>query len=141
MGIDYEDFIQEFQSRPDHTMPVRVMSFMALLWQVLILTGVIVPSDSLPRIIPIVLYNGEQPWHVPCDIKETILMPDPVSRFIPSVPNLLIDELRLSVHHRMEFRNQAAWLFGLEQSSGPIERFELGENLNRWMGKIRILSR
>ena len=75
MGIDYEDFIQEFQSRPDHTMPVRVMSFMALLWQVLILTGVIVPSDSLPRIIPIVLYNGEQPWHVPCDIKETILMP------------------------------------------------------------------
>ena len=36
MGIDYEDFIQEFQSRPDHTMPVRVMSFMALLWQVLI---------------------------------------------------------------------------------------------------------
>jgi len=65
----------------------------------------------------------------------------PVSRIIPSVPYLLIDELRLSVHHRMEVRNLAAWLFGLEQSSGPMELFELGENLNRWMGKIRILSR
>jgi hypothetical protein len=33
----------------------------------------------------------------------------------------------------MEVRNLAAWLFGLEQSSGPMELFELGENLNRWM--------
>jgi len=123
----------EFQSRPDHSMPVRVMSYMALLWQDLIRTRVIVPSDSLPGIIPIVLYNGEQPWSVPCDIKETILMPDPVSLFIPSVPCLLIDELRLSVHHLMEVRNLAACLFGLEQSSGPMELFKLGENLNRWM--------
>ena len=33
----------------------------------------------------------------------------------------------------MEVRNLAACLFGLEQSSGPMEMFKLGENLNRWM--------
>ena len=123
----------EFQSKPDNTMPVRIMSYMALLWQDLIRTGVIVPSDKLPGIIPIVLYNGEQSWTVPQNIQETILMPEPVSQFVPSVPYLLIDELRLSVHHLIEVRNLAACLFGLEQSSGPEELFEFGEKLNRWM--------
>ena len=60
-------------------------------------------------------------------------MPEPVSQFVPSVPYLLIDELRLSVHHLIEVRNLAACLFGLEQSSGPEELFEFGEKLNRWM--------
>ena len=123
----------EFQSKPDHTMPVRIMSYMALLWQDLIRTGVIVPSDKLPGIIPIVLYNGEQSWTVPQNIQETSLMPEPLSQFVPSVPYLLIDELRLSVHHLIEVRNLAACLFGLEQSSGPEELFEFGEKLNRWM--------
>ena len=48
------------------------------------LTRVIVPSGQPSWYFPFVLYNGEQPWSVPCDIKETILMPDPVSLFIPS---------------------------------------------------------
>ena len=60
-------------------------------------------------------------------------MPEPLSQFVPSVPYLLIDELRLSVHHLIEVRNLAACLFGLEQSSGPEELFEFGEKLNRWM--------
>jgi predicted transposase/invertase (TIGR01784 family) len=129
----------EFQSKPDYSMPVRIMSYMALLWQDLIRSGVIVPS-AIPGIIPIVLYNGEIPWKVPHDIRETILMPKPVSRFIPSVPYLLIDELRLSVHHLMEVRNLAACLFGLEQSSEPLELFELGARLNRWMQTDPILD-
>lgn len=35
----------EFQSKPDYSIPVRIMSYMALLWQDLIRTGIIVPSE------------------------------------------------------------------------------------------------
>jgi len=106
---------------------------MALLWQDLIRTGVIVPTMPLPGIIPVVLYNGETPWTIPHDIRDAILMPEPVIYFRPSVPYLLIDELRLSVHHLIEVRNLAACLFGLEQSSGSKELNELGAKLNEWM--------
>ncbi|MCP1662436.1 MULTISPECIES: Rpn family recombination-promoting nuclease/putative transposase [Methanocalculus] len=125
----------EFQSAPDPTMPVRIMSYMALLWQDLIRTGQISSRGSLPGIIPVVLYNGEIPWTVPDDIGASILMPDPVLRFKPSVPYLVVDELRLSVHHLVEVRNLAASLFGLEQSSGSEDLFRLGRRLNIWMRK------
>ncbi|MCQ1539457.1 transposase [Methanocalculus taiwanensis] len=125
----------EFQSTPDPTMPIRIMSYMALLWQDLIRTGQISSSKSLPGIIPVVLYNGESPWNIPDDIGASILMPDPVLRFKPSVQYLVVDELRLSVHHLVEVRNLAASLFGLEQSSKSEDLFELGKRLNAWMRK------
>ena len=123
----------EFQSQPDSAMPVRVMSYMALLWQDLIRTKVINPAVQIPAIIPIVLYNGKQPWTVPGDIRDIIAAPEQVKRFVPSVPYLLIDELRLSVHHLLEVRNLSACLFRLEQSTGPVELIELGLRLNQWM--------
>ena len=125
----------EFQSQPDYAMPVRIMSYMGLLWQDLIRTKVINPVKQIPAIIPIVLYNGKKPWTVPEDIRDTISAPEPVSRFVPSVPYLLIDELRLAVHHLVEVRNLSACLFGLEQSAGPVELIELGLRLNQWMEK------
>lgn len=67
-------------------------------------------------------------------------MPEPVRRFIPSVPYLLIDELRLSVHHLIEVRNLAACLFGLEQSVSPSELFILGVKLNQWMETDPVLT-
>ncbi len=111
------------------------MSYMALLWQDLIRTGQISSRGSLPGIIPVVLYNGESPWNIPDDIGASILMPDPVLRFKPSVPYLVVDELRLSLHHLVEVRNLAASLFGLEQSSKKDDLFQLGERLNAWMRK------
>jgi hypothetical protein len=122
----------EFQSKPDNTMPVRIMSYMALLWQDLIRTGVIVPSDKLPALFLLFSITGSSPGR--CH-KHSGDYPDAraCQQFVPSVPYLLIDELRLSVHHLIEVRNLAACLFGLEQSSGPEELFEFGEKLNRWM--------
>ena len=78
-------------------------------------------------------YNGKKPWTVPGDIRDIIAAPGQVKRFVPSVPYLLIDELRLSVHHLLEVRNLSACLFRLEQSAGPVELIELGLRLNQWM--------
>ena len=39
----------EFQNQPDPTMPVRIMSYMALLWQDLIRTGVIRTYHAIAR--------------------------------------------------------------------------------------------
>jgi hypothetical protein len=65
--------------------------------------------------------------------KDIITLPDPVIQLSPSVPYLLIDELRLSVHHLIEVQNLAAGLFGLEQSSASEDLFDLGSKLNQWL--------
>ena len=123
----------EFQSKPDPSMPVRIMSYMALLWQDLIRTGAINPVEPLPGIIPIVLYNGKTQWNTAHDIRDIISIPSPVLHLRPSVPYLLLDELRLSVHQLIEVRNLAACLFGLEQSAKSADMIRLGEELNVWM--------
>ena len=77
----------EFQSRPDPMMHTRMMSYMALLWQDIVRTGGATP-DSLPGIIPLVLYHGEMPWNVPHNVQEIITMPSTAHHLVPSVSYL-----------------------------------------------------
>ncbi len=56
----------EFQSTVDATMPVRIMTYIGLLYQDLIKTKTVLPGEKLPPVLPIVLYNGASRWHAPC---------------------------------------------------------------------------
>jgi predicted transposase/invertase (TIGR01784 family) len=124
----------EFQSQPDPSMPVRIMSYMSLLWQDLIRTKHIVPTKPLPAVIPLVLYNGDIPWEIPANIGDAIgEMPRGLKHMRPSVPYILLDEHRVNVDKQVEERNLTASLFKLEQSSTSYELYELGERLNAWM--------
>jgi hypothetical protein len=122
----------EFQSRPDPMMHTRMMSYMALLWQDLVRTGSASP-DSLPGIIPLVLYNGEVPWNVPNNVREVITMPSQASHLVPSVPYLVLDELRLELLPLLDCRNLAACLFALEQFAGDERIVLIGKDINEWM--------
>ena len=61
--------ITELQSKVDYSMPIRLFVYMAYLW-VYVLKGkskeeIERKGFRLPPIIPIVLYNGKDPWTVP----------------------------------------------------------------------------
>ncbi|MGH8556494.1 MAG: Rpn family recombination-promoting nuclease/putative transposase, partial [Methylococcales bacterium] len=61
----YVYILLEFQSTVDHFMAVRVLSYLALLYQDLIRTGKLGKHDKLPPVLPVVLYNGEARWRAP----------------------------------------------------------------------------
>ncbi|GAB6286882.1 MAG: hypothetical protein STSR0009_30850 [Methanoregula sp.] len=123
----------EFQSRPDSMMHTRMMSYMALLWQDPVRTESASP-ESLPGIIPLVLYNGEEPWNVPHNVREVITMPSQAGHLVPSVPFLVLDELRLEVL-LLDSKNLAAGLFALEQFGGNVRIMLVGKDINEWMAK------
>ena len=55
----------EHQSRVDRFMAVRLMGYIALLYQYLVKERELTPDGKLPLVVPLVLYNGEARWSVP----------------------------------------------------------------------------
>jgi len=68
----YLYLLLEFQSTVDDWMPVRILTYLGLLYQDLINQGSIAAGEKLPPVLPIVLYNGKPRWHVATDINELI---------------------------------------------------------------------
>lgn len=58
----YVYILLEFQSGVDKFMAVRMMGYLALLYQDLIHRGNLTASAQLPPVFPIVLYNGQVKW-------------------------------------------------------------------------------
>ena len=61
------------------------------------------------------------------------MMPSPASHIVPSVPYLVLDELRLEVLPLLDSRNLAACLFALEQFAGDEGIVMIGEEISEWM--------
>ena len=68
----YLYFMIEFQSSVDRYMALRVMVYLGLLYQDLIDSKNILADGRLPPVLPIVLYNGDDTWTAPADIKDLI---------------------------------------------------------------------
>jgi predicted transposase/invertase (TIGR01784 family) len=86
----YVYFLIEFQSEVQRFMAVRLLAYVALLYQDLLARKELTPSGELPLVLPIVLYNGEDRW--------------------------LIDAGSYSPEELEDRQNLAAALFGLEKS-------------------------
>ncbi len=83
----------EFQSTIDHFMAVRIMGYIALLYQYLIETQNLKASDKLPPVLPLVIYNGSQRWNAAEDISELLeTVPSGLEKYSPHLRYLLIDE-------------------------------------------------
>src|SRR5689334_6169652 len=50
--------LMEFQSRPDPSMPVRLMTYVGLFYQSLMKSQPAAGWKNLPLVIPVVIYNG-----------------------------------------------------------------------------------
>ena len=109
----------EFQSSVDKSMAVRVMAYVALLYQDLIRAKAVSPGGPLPLVLPIVLFNGRRRWSAADDVAELI---GPASagleRYRPRLRYFLFDEHREAARARRAGRplpdNLAGLLVGIE---------------------------
>ena len=150
----------EFQSRVDSFMAVRVLAYVALLYQDLIRARKIRLDEGLPAILPVVLHNGSARWHAAQDIR-SLLQPAPpgLEKYSANLRHVCIDEGSYDDVVLARHDNLVASLFRLEQCRelGRIEQLvshliskleETGqESLSRafavWLDKVvlRRLSR
>ena len=83
----------EFQSSRDPTMPLRMLTYAALIYESL-WRGAKLHTESyrLPAVVPLVIYTGKEPWQVPQKV-DALMGPD-LKELRPSFQYLLIDEYR-----------------------------------------------
>ncbi|MEA2600398.1 MAG: hypothetical protein QOF89_1390 [Acidobacteriota bacterium] len=114
----YVYVLLEFQSRPDRYMPVRLMTYTSLFYELLIAEGRLAPSGRLPQVIPIVVYNGLGPWGTPLDLAELIERFDPsVEAYVPHLRYRLVQEAAFGAEELGEKESPVADLFCLERSA------------------------
>jgi hypothetical protein len=115
----YLYLVLEFQSTDERFMAVRLLVYVALLYQELIRRGELLPGDMLPPVLPILLYNGDRPWTAPQALRELIAgVPPSLARYLPDLRYFLLDERRLPTADLSGEPNLVAGLVQLERSAG-----------------------
>jgi len=124
----------EFQSSVDHFMAVRLMTYIGLLYQDLIRTGSLLDNGKLPPVLPLVLYNGKQPWRSAISVEDLIQeVPSAgLSKYRPTLTYLLLDESRHDMKG-VSADNLAGAIFRLEQSNEPNDVRILVQELIKWL--------
>ena len=134
----YLYLLLEFQSSVDRDMPVRIMTYLGLLYQDLRTSGAIAPDAPLPPVLPMVLYNGDGPWTAPRNIREAIgPVPAVIEPFLPHLPYLLLDEVRMALKPAEEERNLAAAVFKLEQSDRLDQHLAIAQAVKNWLHALQ----
>jgi predicted transposase/invertase (TIGR01784 family) len=109
--------LMEFQSRPDPSMPVRLMTYVGLFYQWLMASQPASGWRRLPLVIPMVVYNGPEPWHVPTDLGSLIGDLDPSAEiYRPQLRYRLVDESAFSQEDLASLDSPVADLFRIDQS-------------------------
>ena len=128
-GVTQEVFLYlllEFQSAVDRTMPIRLMHYVACFYSELLKQKVITPSQGLPPIFPVVLYNGTERWAAKTDIFEMIT-PEPPSFLQVYQPHLryfLIDEGRYTEEQLGLVQTPLSGVFSMENAGASWETLQ-----------------
>ena len=125
----YVYILLEFQSTVDRIMAARLLTYIGLLYEDLHRSKEIGPDDSLPPVLPIVLYNGADPWTAKTDLTDLIdpSLPPQLRHWQPQLRYLLLEERRYPEADLARLPNVAAALFRLENAQAP-------ENIQRVIG-------
>jgi predicted transposase/invertase (TIGR01784 family) len=130
----YVYLLLEFQSTVDAHMAVRLMAYVALLYQDLIRTGAVAKGEKLPPVLPVVLYNGNRRWTAAEELADLIEdVPGGLARYRPRLRYLLLDEGRYADTELLPLRNLVAALFRLENSRGIADVAQALESLIEWL--------
>ncbi len=117
----YVYLLIEFQSRVDRFMAVRILAYIMLLYEDLILKKRLTRLRKLPPVAPIVLYNGLRKWTAPLQVAELIESLPGFEAFLPRFEYLVIDEGHLPQEQLEPLDNPVAGVFQLEQSDSLEE--------------------
>jgi hypothetical protein len=124
----------EHQSRVDRFMALRLMVYLALLYQDLLRRGELTPDGRLPLVIPLVIYNGDAGWHAPLELSELIERVDGVAEaFVPRLRYLVVDEGRYALEDLARRESVTAQVFWLEKSR---DRTAVGQGASRLVGLL-----
>ena len=102
-------------------MALRLLTYVALLLEELAKDKAVQESGLLPPVLPIVLYNGTQPWMGAQDVAELFApMPENLRPFNPKMSYLLFNEREVPPDALRE-SSIAAQLVRLEQAQSEKE--------------------
>ncbi len=111
----YLYLLLEFQSTIDHGMPVRMMQYVAALYDHLVRSKTIDPANGLPPVLPMVLYNGDARWNRSPEIFD-LIQPHPaaLTPFQPRLRFWLLDERRFTREYLEGVQRVMAAIFRME---------------------------
>ncbi|MGA9407025.1 MAG: Rpn family recombination-promoting nuclease/putative transposase [Bacteroidota bacterium] len=120
----YLVILLEFQSTIDHFMVVRILSYLSLLYQDIIKEDKNIRKNMiLPPVLPLVLYNGDEPWDAPNSFRQLIPknLPETLKKYQPDFSCWILDERRYIIDKEHE-DNIVSALFSLEcaETTGEI---------------------
>ena len=113
----YVYILLEFQSRPDPSMPVRFMGYESSFYQTLLANQPAAAWRKLPLVIPVLVYNGWEPWNVATDLGSLIGDLDPSAEiYRPQLRYRLVDEGAYPREDLAALSSPVAELFRIETS-------------------------
>ena len=140
---EYEAYfyiLMEFQSRPDKSMPLRILNYIVQFYQSL------PKKDKLPAIFPVVLYNGEREWKVKTEISQCIKNKWIPEKYIPKMSYYLIDISKVQnlkdtlvssvVYAEQQDNTRENYLDNLEHLAQKIVPLELKQAFADWFALI-----
>lgn len=145
----------EFQSRVDVHMALRMMTYLGLFYEDLLLQGIGKAWQPLPAVLPMVLYSGAQRWHAPRELGESLApFPEGLGPFQPRLQYLLVDQVRLARSGALPRHNLAAAFFQIQargssesltqavrtlyEGTSASDLAELRRDLVRWLREQRL---
>jgi hypothetical protein len=128
----YVYLLLEFQATVDRFMALRVLTYVALLYQDLARGEQLGPDGLLPPVLPLVLYNGERPWNAAVEMKDLVAKVPGLGRYAPRMRHLLLDEKRLESLDP-SLRNLAGALFDFERSRTTDDILLTVQRLLAWL--------
>ena len=122
----------EFQSTDDPLMALRILTYTGLLYQELARNGQLDADGRLPAVLPLVLYNGDEPWVSPLQMGELIAPVGPsLAPYQPAQRYFVLDERRLQADD-LPIRNRMSAVIALEQSRSPRDVAQVADMLAAW---------
>ncbi|KYZ85036.1 transposase [Alcanivorax sp. KX64203] len=124
----------EFQSKVDHYMPLRILTYTGLLYQDLLRSEALEETGRLPPVLPIVLYNGRKPWRASTDLSDLIQqVPEALKPYQVRQKFLLLD-LGIQVGEgALRERNLVAAVFAIETSETWRDMLRASLCLVNWL--------
>ena len=115
-GWAYLLLLLEFQSRDEFYMALRILIYTGMLYQELVRNKAPETRQTLPAVLPIVLYNGTPRWRAPLEMGELIApVADDLAPYQPAQRYLVIEEQHVAVD-AVPSDNLMGTVIGLEQS-------------------------
>ena len=104
-------------------MALRLWVYIALLYQHLLKQNQLTPARLLPPVLPIVLYNGEEPWTAPLSLAELIQPLTGLGR--PDFEYVVLDASHYPVEELRPVENVVSGVFLMEQAESLAELEDL----------------